>query len=38
MLDFLMGKYYFYYDKPVLDQDIRLISAASVIHTCVLAL
>lgn len=33
-----MSKYYFYYDKNVADQEIRLISAASVIHTCILAL
>lgn len=38
MLDFLMGKYYYFYEKQVIDQDLRLISLSSVIHTCILAL
>jgi hypothetical protein len=38
MLDFLVGKYYFYYEKNVEDKQVRLSFVASVIHTCILAL
>ncbi len=38
MLQFLMDKYYFYYAKKVSDQEVRLSSLASIIHTCILAL
>jgi hypothetical protein len=39
MLDFLMKKYYSFYNEPHLsDRKIRLTSIISIIHTCVLAL
>jgi hypothetical protein len=38
MIEFLMNKYYFYYDRQVSDQLIRLSSLASIVHTCILAL
>lgn len=39
MIEFLMNKYYFFYDRPnVTDQRIRLSCVASIIHTSILAL
>lgn len=38
MIDFLVPKYYFYYDSKVQDKQVRLSSIASIIHTCILAL
>jgi hypothetical protein len=38
MIEFLMNKYYFYYDRQVSDQSLRLSSIASIVHTSILAL
>lgn len=37
MIDFLVNKYYFYYEKTK-DREVRLTFVSSVIHTCILAL
>lgn len=39
MIEFLMNKYYYFYEHTQLsDKNVRLTNISSVIHTCILAL
>lgn len=38
MMEFLMNKYYFYYEREVSDQKVRLCSVTALLHTCILAM